>query len=324
MVAVNKPEKKVVKQEKKPAAKPDKAKAAKKDVSKAAKKVDVKGKKGDKIKRAAGAKVTKGKKGAKKGKSNKTKEIVKRHRRNPILSASTELRRYSKTRVYKRRCIYKLKEKPPTPKPVKIKSPKFLTKTIGGEKNGETRKVRVCRLPRHLPTQVAKRKLQNTKKPFSQHKRRLRASIRPGTVLILVAGRHRGKRVVFLKQLGTGLLLVTGPFALNGCPLRRVNQIYTIATKTRLKIKPVKIPSRINDDYFRRKSLKNLKHREGELFDTAKEEYTLSNERKEDQLAVDKQILKVIKASKEKKSLKGYLETMFALKNKMYPHKMLF
>lgn len=79
------------------------------------------------------------------------------------------------------------------------------------------------------------------------------------------------QRVVFLKQLGTGLLLVTGPFVLNGCPLRRVNQIYTIATSTRLKIKKVKVPSRINDDYFRRKSLKNLKHREGELFDTAKE-----------------------------------------------------
>ena len=65
--------------------------------------------------------------------------------------------------------------------------------------------------------------------------------------------------------------MCAGPFHINGCPLRRVNQIYTIATKTKLNISGVKIADHLNDEYFRRQKLKKPKHTEGEIFDTQKE-----------------------------------------------------
>merc|ERR1712244_61666 len=179
---------------------------------------------------------------------------------------------------------------------------------------------------RFYPTEDKPRKLQNyaakSKKSVKFHK--LRTTLTPGTVFILLAGRHKGKRVVFLKQLASGLLLVTGPYHLNGCPLRRINQKYVIATKTKMDIKGVKLPDRVNDEYFRRLKSKKPKHTEGDIFNQKKEVYSVSEERKEDQAAVDRQILDVIRKLPEKKLMFGYLGAMFSLSNNQFPHKMVF
>lgn len=82
-----------------------------------------------------------------------------------------------------------------------------------------------------------------------------RESLTPGTILILLAGRFRGKRVVLLKSLDQGVLLVTGPFKVNGVPLRRVNARYVIATSQKVELSGVdqsKIDEIAQPSYFAR------------------------------------------------------------------------
>ena len=70
-----------------------------------------------------------------------------------------------------------------------------------------------------------------------------------GAILILLSGPHRGKRVVCLGVLPSGLVLITGPFALNGCPVRRVNQTYVIVTSTKVDVSKVDT-SAFTDAFF--------------------------------------------------------------------------
>ena len=69
--------------------------------------------------------------------------------------------------------------------------------------------------------------------------------------------------------------IAAGPYHINGCPLRRINQAYVIATKTKLDISRVQLPERLNDAYFKRQKSKKPKHAEGDIFDSKKEVRTV-------------------------------------------------
>merc|ERR1712205_277454 len=102
---------------------------------------------------------------------------------------------------------------------------------------------------RYYPAEDVKQKLNNH---HNNKQTKLKKSISEGSVLILLAGRFKGSRVVFLKQLDSGLLLITGPYAVNGVPLRRVPQSYVIGTQTKVDISGLTVPANINDDFFKK------------------------------------------------------------------------
>lgn len=232
------------------------------------------------------------------------------------------VRRYSKGKIAARKALYSLKSL----KKVRTEKPKVaitVVKKIGGAKNGGERKVLVKKNKSYLPTKSLIRK-RSGKRCFRNHKRNIRKTLKKGKVLILLAGRHKGKRVVLLKALKSGLLLVTGPFALNSCPVRRVSQNYVIATKTRVDLRKAKIPKHINDGYFRRACKKKNTRTEKDIFAEKEEKYVPSEQRKADQKTVDEEVLKAIKAHPEAKVIRRYLKSMFSLRTNQYPHRMQF
>ncbi|XP_021893724.1 60S ribosomal protein L6-1-like [Carica papaya] len=172
--------------------------------------------------------------------------------------------------------------------------------------------------PKFYPAEDLKKPLVNKRKPKPT---KLRASITPGTVLIILAGRFKGKRVVFLKQLSSGLLLITGPFKINGVPLRRVNQSYVIATSTKVNISGVNV-DKFDDKYFAKVVEKKKKKGEGEFFEAEKEDKNvLPQEKKDDQKSVDAALIKSIEGVPD---LKAYLAARFSLKQGMKPHELVF
>ncbi|XP_030370150.1 60S ribosomal protein L6 [Scaptodrosophila lebanonensis] len=257
-------------------------------------------------------------------KAKKAAKSAKKGKKHPLNSyLKGGILRYSKSQMYKRRALYRLKgKKHPVVKKEKVPIKKV--KKIGGPKNGGERTVYLRKPKANYPTKTFVKK-RPSKANFSEHKRNTRRNLKPGTVLILLAGRHQGKRVVLLKTLNSGLLLVTGPFALNSCPLRRVSQRFVIGTSTRVDLGSFQVPEHLNDTYFRRlKAKKEKKSGEADIFAAKKERFVPNEQRKKDQKEVDSALLKAIKANPDGKFFKKYLQNMFALHSSQYPHRLRF
>merc|ERR1711959_334135 len=185
------------------------------------------------------------------------------------------------------------------------------------QKSGAAAKAAPKKATRYYPAEDVKKKLGNHHNNNKQTK--LRASITPGTVLILLAGRFKGQRVVFLKQLDSGLLLITGPYAINGVPLRRVPQSYVIATQTKVDLAGVSVPASVNDDLFKKEQTK--KKKTDEVFFEKEKESTIDEARKTLQKNVD---AKVVAAIGKVALLKEYMSSKFSLKKGQKPHEMTF
>ncbi|KAF2116316.1 ribosomal protein L6e-domain-containing protein [Lophiotrema nucula] len=156
------------------------------------------------------------------------------------------------------------------------------------------------------------------------HPTNYRSSLAPGTVLILLSGRFRGKRVILLRQLSQGVLLITGPFRSNGVPLRRVNHRYVIATSTTVDISGVDnevLDKASKDEYWAREKREGKGEddffKEGE----APEKKETDPQRIENQKKVDKVLIANIRKVAD---LEAYLSSSFSLKGNERPHEMAF
>ncbi|CAG0922363.1 unnamed protein product [Notodromas monacha] len=237
------------------------------------------------------------------------------------------LMRFSKARMYQRKALYKRIKHGERPAHVGEGAPK----------------------PRKISKRAAPRR------PLP-----LKKSLTPGTICILLSGRHKGKRVVFLKQLRTGLILVNGKIAFISCyntsavilrsytPRKTSSYVYSSFGQLTSEdtyigiydemlfvighIYGVLFVQRLCESFYRsfpREQMSIAPHRRfGPVAmsknDTKKERYVVSDDKKKDQKEVDKVILTAMRKHPDAKLMWKYLRAVFGLRHGMFPHKRLF
>ena len=113
----------------------------------------------------------------------------------------------------------------------------------------------------------------------------------------------------------------SGPYKINGVPLRRVAAAYVIATSTKIDVSKVDV-AHITDAFFARSdSSSGKKDDKSGFIEAKKEKVPIAKERTDAQAAVDKAVLPLVKAVP---NLHHYLNAKFSLTNGQKPHLLSF
>eukprot|EP01127_Copromyxa_protea_P010284 TRINITY_DN2500_c0_g1_i5.p1 TRINITY_DN2500_c0_g1~~TRINITY_DN2500_c0_g1_i5.p1 ORF type:complete len:222 (+),score=59.69 TRINITY_DN2500_c0_g1_i5:664-1329(+) len=187
---------------------------------------------------------------------------------------------------------------------------KTIVKDFG---KGQKRTVVVPRSPRFYPTEKVTKPRALRRKASAPT---IRESLQVGTVAIVLSGKFRGKRVIVIDRLASGLVLVSGPFKVNGVPLRRYNPAYLIATSTKVDLSSVKFENadKLNDAFFARPANSEDKSANVENKKVTADRIAL-------QKSVDTQLLAVVKKTP---FLKEYLASRFTITKGLNPHALKF
>jgi len=219
-----------------------------------------------------------------------------------FLGGSSGIRAQSNSRSYHSKGLWAIKAKnggkfPVTKATTKQKSnkPKQIVKKT---KNG----ARIVTSPR-VPRTFANQPDGKRRDPRPNVSPKVRKSIVPGRVCIVLAGKYAGRRVVVLKALSSGLVVVTGPANLNTVPMRRVSPAYLIATSVRIDLAKAKAYSVlfenrkvINDSLFVKEKgrLKEAKEKIKAQKPEEKKEKPATKEGTEEKDSQEKRKLKVV------------------------------
>jgi len=255
------------------------------------------------------------------------KKKVKIVRKNPLSTVKNQIKvikRQGGTLRFQKALVQERKKKI---------AEKVAAKTAKNAADKKVKKYQICRMRRVYHTQLPMRTAppKGSNRPVKRQTK-LRKSLVPGTVCIVVAGRHQGKKVIFLKQLPrSGLCLVTGPYCINKVPLRRCDQNYLIATSVKVPLAgDFKVPGHVDDFFFKKKrgtkSAKTTKVNANTVKNT-KSKKTLKKPditRKKAQRYIDNGVLKAIKSHPEHGVVMKYMRRGFTLIGDRYAHNLKF